>query len=55
METLMVYYLFSLFFMVGNTKWEYFKSNFGKLEYFILIIIPLCWAILPFIIGEHCK
>lgn len=55
METLIVYYLFSLFFMVGYTKWECFESNFGKVAYCILIIIPLCWAILPFIIGEYCK
>lgn len=55
MELLIVYYLFSLFFVVGCTKWESFESKFGRLAFFILIIIPLCWVMLPLILGENYK
>ena len=49
-----MYYLFSLLFMVGNTKWERFKSCIGKIGYLIICLMPFCWAAFPVVLGMHC-
>ena len=56
MEILAImYYLFSLLFMVGNTEWNDFKSWFGRIGYLIVCLIPLCWAAFPVVLGMHCN
>lgn len=50
-ELLIVYYIFSLFFTIGVTKWENFNSNLGKVGYLFLVVITSCWAIFPIVLG----
>ena len=48
---LIIYYAFSLWFMIGYTDWENF-SIWGGILYGITILVPFCWALFPLFLGE---
>ena len=50
---LILYYVFSLLFMIGNTEWVNFESNRGRIGYAILVLMPFSWAAFPVVLGMH--